>query len=377
MRVLVVPDKFKHSLSAIEVARNISKGIKQQDNSIEVVELPLSDGGEGFVNAIVKAKNGKIEKLKVCGPREEKVESYYGIIDNDTAIIEMALASGIELLDDEQQDPTKTSTFGTGELIKNVVRNSCKKIIIGIGGSATNDGGTGMARALGFRFLDKDGNEINDVVGLKDLEEIIFPDDYKKMIDREFIVASDVRNKLLGDKGATKIYGPQKGADQEQVVQLEKSIIRLTEVVKKYEKQDYAEIPGSGAAGGLGFGILFFLKGKMKPGFNIVQELTGLEKEIKAADFIITGEGNLDKQTLNGKTPIRVAELAQKHNKKVIVICGDYDRNLEQEFIEKGISKIYALTYYVEDKKEAKKKAAELLQKIAKEIADTLKKSYI
>ncbi|MGK7391656.1 MAG: glycerate kinase [Candidatus Cyclobacteriaceae bacterium M2_1C_046] len=368
MRILIAPDKFKHSLSAIEVAKCISKGIKERDESIEIIERPLSDGGEGFVDTIVKAREGRLKKITAFGPREEKIASQYGIIENNTAVIEMALASGIELLDKGQRDPTKTTTFGTGELIKDAIKSGNKKIIIGIGGSATNDGGTGMARALGFKFLDKTGNEIKNVLGLRDLEEIEFPQNYGQLVSREIIVASDVKNKLLGEKGSSRIYGPQKGAGPEQVVQLEGSLLRLAEVAKGYSNQNYADLPGSGAAGGLGFGILFFLKGEMRSGFEIVQELTGLENEIKGADIIITGEGKLDEQSLSGKTPIHVANLAQKHNKKVIVICGDYDRNFEQDFNVQGITKIYSLADYVQGKEKAIEKAAELLQKIAKDI---------
>lgn len=368
MRILVTPANFKHSLSAREVTKSISQGIKSADVSIEVVELPVSDGGEGFVDTILKAKNGKKVHLKVRGPLYDLIESYYGIIDENTAVIEMALASGIELIGRERRDPTKTSTFGTGELIKNALENGIEKFIIGIGGSATNDGGIGMARALGFKFLDKAGNEIENILDFQNLEEIIFPENYDEIKKTTFTVASDVENKLLGERGASAIYGPQKGADENQIEMLDKSLSRLAEVSNKYSDINLAEVTGSGAAGGLGFGILFFLKGRMKSGFNVVSELIHLEESIKNCDLVITGEGRLDEQSLSGKAPVKIARMAQKHNKDVIAICGTYKKELEKEFNKNGITQFYTLDDKAGNSQEAIKNARRLLQEISKEI---------
>lgn len=329
MKIVVAPDCFKDSLSAPEVAKNIEKGIKRVLPDAAVTKLPLSDGGEGLVESLVIATDGEIIEKTVTGPLGEPVTARWGILgDERTGVIEMAEASGIQLIQSKDRDASITTTFGTGELILDALDKGCSKIIVGIGGSATNDGGAGMACALGARFFDKEGKLIK-VSGGKDLAKIHAVDDSsldERLKDVDVIAACDVDNPLTGEKGATYIYGPQKGADAKTLDFLEKSLTNYEEVIKTFLGKDI-NFPGAGAGGGFGAGIYAFLDGKLMSGINLVLDAVEFEEKINNVDLIITGEGKLDDQSIFGKVPIGVSKRAKKYNIPVIALAGETDIN--------------------------------------------------
>lgn len=324
MKIVVAPDSFKGSLEAAEVADCIEIGIRKVFNEAEIIKVPMADGGEGTVKTLVKSTGGEIIKVRALGPLLNSVEAYYGVLgDNRTAVIEMATASGLPLVSLEEKNPLITSTYGTGELIKHALEYGCRKIIVGIGGSATNDGGAGMARALGIRFLDKAGMELSDGGGgLSELVDIDMSCLDARLKETEILVACDVNNPLCGENGASYVYAPQKGANQEMVKILDNSLRHFGNIVEEKLGIKIMEESGTGAAGGLGFGMKAFLGAGLKKGIEIVIEAAKLEDKLKDADLVITGEGRMDNQTFNGKTPYGVAMLAKKKNIPVIGIAG-------------------------------------------------------
>ncbi len=324
MKVVIAIDSLKGSLTSIEAATAIKQGILNVDGNIDIEIKPLADGGEGTVEALVEGMNGEIETISVTGPILDKVDATYGILkDTNTAIIEMAQASGLPLVPQDLRNPLNTTTYGVGEIIKEAIKKGCRNFIVGIGGSATNDCGIGMLQALGFEFYNKE----NKLVGLggKELNEIkyIKTDNKLKELDEcKFRIACDVNNPLYGENGAAYIYGPQKGATEEIVKELDEGLRNFAKVVKSDLNKDIANVEGVGAAGGLGFGFLGFLNAKLESGIKIILDEIKLEESVKDADIVITGEGRLDNQTAMGKAPIGVAKLAKKHNAKVIAIAG-------------------------------------------------------
>lgn len=324
MKIVISIDSLKGSLTSIEAANAIKKGILSVDNKSDVVIMPLADGGEGTVEALVQGMSGEEKVISVTGPINEKVNATYGILkETNTAIIEMAQASGLPLVPAELRNPLNTTTYGVGEIIKEAIEKGCRNFIVGIGGSATNDCGVGMLQALGFEFYDENDNLVG--LGGKVLNQIkrIKTDNKLKELDQcNFKIACDVNNPLYGEKGAAYIYGPQKGATEEIVKELDKGLKNFAEVVKKDLGKDIAHIEGAGAAGGLGFGFLGFLNSKLESGIKIILDEIKLEEVVKDADIVITGEGRLDNQTAMGKAPIGVAKLAKKHGAKVIAIAG-------------------------------------------------------
>lgn len=324
MKIVISIDSLKGSLTSIEAANAIKKGILSVDNKSDVVIMPLADGGEGTVEALVQGMNGEEKVISVTGPINEKVNATYGILkETNTAIIEMAQASGLPLVPSELRNPLNTTTYGVGEIIKAAIEKGCRNFIVGIGGSATNDCGVGMLQALGFEFYDENDNLVG--LGGKVLNQIkrIKTDDKLKELDQcNFKIACDVNNPLYGENGAAYIYGPQKGATKEIVKELDKGLKNFAEVVKKDLGKDIAHIEGAGAAGGLGFGFLGFLNSKLESGIKIILDEIKLEEVVKDADIVITGEGRLDNQTAMGKAPIGVAKLGKKHGAKVIAIAG-------------------------------------------------------
>ncbi|MGL5650859.1 MAG: glycerate kinase family protein [Paraclostridium sp.] len=324
MKIVISIDSLKGSLTSIEAANAIKKGILSVDNKSDVVIMPLADGGEGTVEALVQGMNGEEKVISVTGPINEKVNATYGILkETNTAIIEMAQASGLPLVPAELKNPLNTTTYGVGEIIKEAIEKGCRNFIVGIGGSATNDCGVGMLQALGFEFYDENDNLVG--LGGKVLNQIkrIKTDNKLKELDEcNFKIACDVNNPLYGENGAAYIYGPQKGATKEIVKELDKGLKNFAEVVKKDLGKDIAHIEGAGAAGGLGFGFLGFLNSKLESGIKIILDEIKLEEVLKDADIVITGEGRLDNQTAMGKAPIGVAKLAKKHGAKVIAIAG-------------------------------------------------------
>ncbi|WP_195336313.1 glycerate kinase [Paraclostridium bifermentans] len=324
MKIVISIDSLKGSLTSIEAANAIKKGILSVDNKSDVVIMPLADGGEGTVEALVQGMNGEEKVISVTGPINEKVNATYGILkETNTAIIEMAQASGLPLVPAELRNPLNTTTYGVGEIIKEAIGKGCRNFIVGIGGSATNDCGVGMLQALGFEFYDENDNLVG--LGGKVLNQIrrINTENKLKELDEcNFKIACDVNNPLYGENGAAYIYGPQKGAAKEIVKELDKGLKNFAEVVKKDLGKDIAHIEGAGAAGGLGFGFLGFLNSKLESGIKIILDEIKLEEVVKDADIVITGEGRLDNQTAMGKAPIGVAKLAKKHGAKVIAIAG-------------------------------------------------------
>lgn len=328
MKVVIAIDSLKGSLSSLEAGKAIKEGIEKayENEELNVIVKPLADGGEGTVEALVNGMKGIPKEVLVSGPLLEKVVCPYGYLPNtNTAIIEMAGAAGINLISTENRNPMKTTTYGVGEVIKHAINEGTRNFIIGIGGSATNDCGLGMLQALGYKFLDKNNNPVG--FGGHALNEIVIIDDSEVMKELEecsFKIACDVTNPLYGPNGASYVYGPQKGANPEMVEALDQATRSFSSVVTDFFKVDYTQSPGVGAAGGLGFAFLAFLKGELQSGIEIILEEIKLAEDLKDADYVVTGEGRLDFQTAMGKAPIGVAKLAKKHGAKVIAFAGAY-----------------------------------------------------
>lgn len=324
MKAVVAIDSLKGSLSSIDAGNAIANGIIRVVPDAKVEVRPLADGGEGTVDALVQGMNGDLVHLCVTGPLGAPQECDYGIMEETkTAVMEMSAAAGITLVPDEKKNPLHTTSYGVGEMIRDAILRGCRRFIIGIGGSVTNDGGVGMLQALGYDFLDARGNQVPyGAKGLKVLASISDKNILPELKDCEFHIACDVTNPLCGEKGASAVYGPQKGATPEMVKDMDVWLSEYAALARKtYEKAD-PEYPGTGAAGGLGFAFLTFTNAVLKSGINIVLEETRLEKYIKDADIVITGEGRLDGQTAMGKAPVGVAKLAKKYNLPVIAFAG-------------------------------------------------------
>lgn len=333
MKIVIAPDSYKESLSAMEVATEIERGFRQVLPNADYVKVPVADGGEGTVQSMVDATNGKIIELSVIGPLGEPVTARYGILGpknigasvnkTKTAVIEMASASGLHHVPIGQRNPQLTTSYGTGELICHALNAGIKHIIIGLGGSATNDAGAGMLQALGVNLLDKHGQAINvGGAGLEALHSIDISQLHPLLGSCQIEVACDVNNPLCGDKGASAIFGPQKGATDTMVERLDNALAHFADITSKTTLTEHRNTPGAGAAGGMGFAVLAYLKGELKPGIDIVMKTVDLAEALKGADLVITGEGRLDSQTLHGKTPMGVAREANKLNIPVIAIAG-------------------------------------------------------
>ena len=331
IKIVVACDKYKGNLSALEVCNTIKEAILKIDSNIEVVINPMADGGEGTVETLVESFNGSFVNVEVKGPLYENIVARFGIIDMDTAVIEMASASGLWLVPENKRNPLKTTTYGTGQLIKKALELGCTKIIIGVGGSATNDAGMGMAQALGVKFYDKNKNILSYGGGeLLKLDKIDMTGIVPSVKKAKFFIACDVDNPLYGPTGAAYIYSPQKGADRKMVKLLDRGLKNFSKVVSKTLGQNIGELKVAWAAGGLGAGLVAFLGAELKPGTDIIIEATSLEKKINGADLIITGEGFMDNQTFYGKSSYGVAKLAKKHGIPVITINGSVDISYEK-----------------------------------------------
>jgi glycerate kinase len=324
MRILIAPDKFKGSLSAREVAKHIATGIRRVLPQAQLSEVPMADGGEGTVQSLVDATDGEKVAVTVTGPLGKPVEAFFGILgDRRTAVIEMASASGLVLVPPEKRDPRVTTTRGTGELLLAAAARGCSKAIVGIGGSATNDGGAGMAQAVGIQLLDAAGAELPPGgAALARLHTIDASRLDPTVASMEIVVASDVTNPLCGPSGASAVYGPQKGATPQMVAELDAALAHYADVILAQLGKAVGELHGAGAAGGLGAGLLAFLPARMKRGVDIVVDVVGLEALVSAADLVITGEGGIDSQTAFGKAPAGVAEVAVRYGKPVIALAG-------------------------------------------------------
>lgn len=367
MKLIIAPDSFKGSMTSIQAVAAIERGAlkacARAKKHIKIIKIPVADGGEGTVEAIIAATGGRIVRTKVFDPLGKEIESFFGILPDKTAVIEMAAASGLNLIKTEERNPLITTTYGTGQLIKAALDAGSKNFIIGIGGSATNDGGVGMAQALGVEFLDENGQPIG--FGCKELIKIRKIDNSgidPRINSSVFTVASDVTNVLYGPEGASAVYGPQKGAASELISFLDQNLRHLSEAIKNDLGKDISMIPGSGAAGGLGGGLLAFLNAKIQPGIEIVMKLTGFEEKVRNADLVITGEGATDSQTLFGKVPFGVAQVAKKYAKPVICISGALGNGYE-DLYDAGIDAVFSIVNRPMSLEEAMEKGGELLEK--------------
>ncbi|HGA1041169.1 TPA: glycerate kinase [Streptococcus agalactiae] len=324
MKVVVAIDSLKGSLSSLEAGNAIKESINEVISGADVEVHPLADGGEGTVEALTLGMGGTIETIPVKGPLGEKVHASYGIIlQRQLAIIEMAAAAGITLIATEERNPLHTTTYGVGEMIKDAISKGCRHFIIGIGGSATNDGGAGMLQALGYALLDKDNQEISlGAQGLADLKSISTDKVIEELKECDFKIACDVTNPLCGAQGCSSIFGPQKGADEDMITKMDTWLSNYATLATSVSEKADATIEGTGAAGGLGFAFLAFTNATLEPGIDIILSEINIEKAISEADLVVTGEGRLDGQTVMGKAPIGVAKLAKKYGKKVVAFSG-------------------------------------------------------
>ncbi|EFH93210.1 MAG: glycerate kinase [Finegoldia magna] len=326
MNILVLIDSFKGSLSSLEAGEIIKKAC-EQDPSNKVIVKPVADGGEGTIDSLKDIKNAKIVEVDVHNPLMEHHTARYLIVDDKLAIMEMSESSGLTLIKDNL-DPMNATTFGVGDMIKDALDKNIREFIIGIGGSATTDGGMGMLRSLGARFFDEDGIEIsNGPIGIIDLETIDLDNFDARLKECTFQIACDVDNPLCGERGSARVFAPQKGASPKQVEELDKLLGKYHEVTKKVIPDANDTIEGAGAAGGLGYALKNYLNAELKPGIEIILEMLGADELIKNSDLIITGEGKMDFQTSMGKTPVGIANAAKKYNKKVIAFCGVCDND--------------------------------------------------
>jgi len=369
MKIIIAPDSYKGSLSAFEVAKSIQRGILNVDESIETVIVPMADGGEGTVQSLIDASGGKIIELTVHDPLFREIKSFYGIMgDGVTAVIEMVAASGLPLLTFDERNPLITTTYGTGELIIDALNKGCLNFIIGLGGSATNDGGSGMAQALGVSLLDENGNEVGMGGGeLSKINSIDISGMDQRIRNAEFLAACDVDNPLCGEKGASAVYGRQKGASNDEVILLDKGLDHFAQIVKQQLNLDIKDVPGAGAAGGLGAGVMVFLNAHLEHGIDIVTKATNLTEKMNNADLVFTGEGRIDFQTAFGKTPFGVAQIAKQKNIPVIALSGSLGEGYKNLY-DKGFDGIFSIIDKPMSLQEAIDNAAELLENAAENV---------
>ena len=339
MKTVIAIDSFKGSLTSVEAGQACAEGIKRVFPESENIVIPVADGGEGTVDALVSGMGGEKVKISVCGPLGEKAQAEYGIIaETKTAIIEMSAAAGITLVPDSLRNPLNTTTYGVGEIIVDAMDKGCRNFIIGIGGSATNDGGIGMLQALGFGILDKNGENVPfGAKGIEKVHSITVENAHQLIKECNFSIACDVTNPLCGDNGCSAVYGPQKGADEKMVADMDGWLSAFAKKVKEVFPDADENYPGAGAAGGIGFAFMAFLGGKLERGIDIVLRAAKLEEKVKDADIVITGEGRLDRQTAMGKAPGGIAAIAKKYGKKVIAFSGavtDDAREVNQNGID-------------------------------------------
>ena len=369
MKIVLAPDSFKESMTAKEACIAMEKGIKKVLKEAICIHLPMADGGEGTMDSLVDATLGEKYVVEVTDPLGNKINARFGMLgDGETAVIEMAEASGIHLVDRDKRNPLKTTTFGTGELIKAALDKGAKKIIIGLGGSATNDGGVGMLQALGASFKDKEGNELPFGGGvLSFLEKIDLSNFDRRVFKVEIEVACDVKNPLTGENGASHVFGAQKGATKDMVYILDNSFKHYAEKVKDLLSKEIDNVDGAGAAGGLGAALLGFCNGKMEKGIDLVIKYSKLEEKLKDADLVFTGEGSIDFQTKFGKTPIGVSSMAKKFNIPVIVFAGKIGSGID-ELYSLGINSVVGIIPGVMNIDEALKSGKENLERASENI---------
>lgn len=362
MKIVIAPDSFKGSISAVKACEAMGKGVRQVFSEAEVIKLPVADGGEGTVDAFSYAVPCEIVECSVTGPLGNKVNARFAILEDHTAVIEMAAASGLTLIDEKERNPLKTTSYGTGELIKAALDRGCGKVILGLGGSATNDGGVGLAQALGISFLDSRGNELGFGGGeLGALASIDCSSKDEKAEKLEIIVACDVCNTLCGEEGASYVFGPQKGANIEMVKTLDKNLEHYAEIINKKLGFEVKNIAGTGAAGGIAASLLAFFNTHIEAGIEFILDTIGFDGHLDRADLVITGEGKIDYQTAFGKVPAGVAARAKKRNIPVIAFAGGIGSGIETLY-GMGISSVQSIADKPMTLREAMKNAEELLE---------------
>lgn len=376
MKFLLAPDSFKESLSAKDAADAMEKGLKKVFPNAEYIKIPMADGGEGTTQSLVDATSGYMYYPEVLDPLGKKVKAKLGILGNkDIAVIEMASASGLELIDKKDRNPLQTTTYGTGQLIKAALDKNVSTIIIGIGGSATNDGGSGMIQALGGRLLDKNGEQIGfGGEALKNLVEIDLSQLDTRIKDTKIEVACDVDNPLTGKFGASHIFGPQKGATPDMVLYLDKCLAYYADIIRRDLNIDIENIPGAGAAGGLGAGLMAFLDGELSPGIDIVIKYTDMENHMQGVNYVITGEGSIDSQTRFGKTPYGVAKVAKKYDITVVAIAGSLGDDIDILY-NYGFDVLFSIMQGVSNLENALKNGAINIERTCENIGRLLKAS--
>jgi len=373
-KTVLIPDSFKGTLSSKEICNILAKSINKHFPECQIISIPVADGGEGSVDCFLTALGGEKIYETVKNPYFEDMQSFYGIINNgETAVIEMASCAGLPLVED-RKDPRKTSTYGVGQLILAAANRGCKKIIVGLGGSSTNDGGTGAAAAIGVKFYNKWGNEFIPVGGtLKNIEKIDISNRSKIIENVEIVTMCDIDNPMYGHTGAAYIFGPQKGASKEVVAELDNGLISLCEYIKKDIGIDLKDVPGGGAAGAMGAGMIAFFNSKLQMGIETVLDTVNFNDVISDADMIFTGEGKIDAQSLRGKVVIGVAKRAKSKDVPVTVIVGGADDEGLAQAYEMGVTSIFTINRLPEDFKISKLKSKENMETTADNIVRLIK----
>ncbi|WP_312817499.1 glycerate kinase [Atlantibacter subterraneus] len=378
MKIVIAPDSWKESLTALEVATAIEDGFRQIFPDAEMVKIPMADGGEGTVEAMVAATQGRIVNLRVTGPLGEPVDAFYGLSgDEQQAFIEMAAASGLESVPPARRDPRITTSWGTGELIRHALDAGVRHIIIGLGGSATNDGGAGMVQALGARLLDQQGEPLGfGGDALSQLARIDISQHDKRLAECRIEAACDVTNPLTGEEGATAIFGPQKGATPEMIKQLDNALTHYGQIIERDLDKSVMTLKGGGAAGGMGVALYAFCGADLRQGIEIVTEALALDAAVRDADLVITGEGRIDSQSIHGKVPIGVARVAKRYAIPVIGIAGSLTADVEVVY-DHGLDAIFSVIPRICTLDEALENAAENLRMNARNIAAVIKMSSL
>ena len=376
MKFVLAPDSFKESMTAKEVCQAMENGIRKVLPDAKIISVPMADGGEGTMDSLIDATNGQKYAVKVTEPLGTPVTAHYGILgDQKTAIIEMAEASGLSYVPQDKRTPAtikKTTTFGTGELINAALKHDVTRVIIGLGGSSTNDGGSGMAQAIGAKFFDHNDHEITQKLGGGDLKQITRIDTIdinSKIKKTKFLLASDVTNPLTGTNGASYVFGPQKGADQATAKELDENLSHYAKIIG----QNIAQTPGSGAAGGLGAGLLAFTHAKIYPGVKLVANEVHLAEKIKEADYVFTGEGGTDFQTQFGKTPYGVAQIAKKYDVPVISLAGYIGKGIDHLY-DKGFTAIFGILAKAENIDQALKDGPQNVERTTENVVRLIAK---
>ncbi|HCL7895235.1 MAG: glycerate kinase [Raoultella sp.] len=373
MKIVIAPDSYKESLSALDVATAIEAGFQEIYPDAEYVKLPVADGGEGTVEAMVAATQGRLVQVTVTGPLNKPVDAFYGLSgDERCAFIEMAAASGLESVPPACRNPLLTTTWGTGELIRHALDAGVQQIIIGIGGSATNDGGAGMVQALGGKLLTADNQQIASGGGaLEQLARIDLSELDSRLADCRIDVACDVTNPLTGPEGATAVFGPQKGATAEMIVRLDRALAHYARIIQRDLAVDVLHLEGGGAAGGMGAALYAFCGARLRPGIEIVTDALHLAELVADADLVITGEGRIDSQTIHGKVPVGVAKVAQRYNVPVIAIAGSLTADVGIVH-QHGLDAVFSVIYSVCTLEEALENAADNVRMTARNVAAVL-----